>query len=128
MWYISALHIAGMRFVLADLLSQFYNIPTGGTLDPVLFCHISCPVLGLMIDLSATREIAQIPCFFTPFQDYAAVSMDSMSLDRNRWYLVYLFPPGEYLHAGPSEDSHLLRTSGRGAPVLAQQWLVPSAS
>ena len=92
-WFLSAVHLAGVRNVLADSLSRDSVQETEWALDHNSFLEVQAALPDLQLDLFATQVNHKLPSFVTPYFHTGAVATDAMSLDWNRWDRVYLFPP-----------------------------------
>ena len=92
-WYLSAVHLAGSKNVLADLLSRKDSVvPTEWTLSYRIFNKVWEIWSKPEIDLFATRFNARLPLFVSPVPDDRAWAVDAMSLEWDNLN-AYAFPP-----------------------------------
>ena len=92
-WFLTAVHLAGVRNVLADSLSRDSAQETEWTLDHKSFLEVQAALPNLQVDLFASHVNHKLQSFVTPYHHKEAVATDAMSLDWNRWDRIYLFPP-----------------------------------
>lgn len=117
-WHISAIHIEGVRNVIADSLSRTHPLESEWKLDRRSFQWVLRKVPSLEIDLFATSQNHQLPLYVAPNLDPQAVAMDALSLDWNRWNSIYLFPPINLL----LKVLHKLRSFRGQIALIAPQW------
>ena len=92
-WHLSAIHLEGVRNVVADSLSRSKPLETEWKLDHNSFQWIYQKVPSLEIDPFATFQNHKLPLYVSPNHDPQAVAMDALSLDWNQWESIYVFPP-----------------------------------
>ncbi|XP_068247837.1 uncharacterized protein [Palaemon carinicauda] len=92
-WHLSAVHLAGVRNVVADALSRTTPLESEWSLDKQSFKWILSQVPGLQVDLFATESNHKLECYVAPNLDPRAYATDAMFLDWNVWKRIYLFHP-----------------------------------
>ena len=83
--------------VIADSLSRSRSPSSKWQINPRLFKHIFDLLPTLLIDLFATRSIAQI--FLSPFLDKSAKEVVALSHSWDFLGVLYAFPPSPLLTA-----------------------------
>ena len=95
--FLTAVHIQGVRNVLADSLSRTKPVSSEWTLCPLGRQRILSTNPDIQIDLFATSENSLVDKFVSPFPHPQAAAVDAMSINWNKWSWIYLFPPTNFL-------------------------------
>ena len=93
-WFLTAVHLAGVRNVLADSLSRDSALETEWSLDWRSFQGVQAALPDLQIDHFASQDNHKLPCFVTPYLHKKAVASDALALDWNRWDKIYVSSSG----------------------------------
>ena len=89
-----ARHVRGKHNILADTLSRRRQVHTGEwSLTPKCFKWICQLGFSPEIDLFSTDWNKQLPLYCTLHHSLLTPLQDAMSLDWNRWKVIFLFPP-----------------------------------
>ena len=88
-WFLTAVHLAGVRNVLADSLSRDLPQESEWSLDWTSFQEAQTVLPNLQIDLFASQKNHKLPQFVTPYLHQGAVATDAMTLDWNTWQRIY---------------------------------------
>ena len=123
--HVSAFHLAGIRNVVADVLSRGSPISSEWSLSKKNFQFVSNLLGPFQIDLFATRGNSKLEKFISPMPDPQAQGVDAFSLDWNTWRCIYLYPPVKIL---PRVLSYLESFRGKGALITplwpTQSWFL----